>query len=67
MLVIAWVAHDGHGLVDKLAIIIQRCCAFFVQQNVWFFTGAKFFCLACKRCKYLRKCKWSWKQTILLE
>jgi len=30
------VAHDWHRLVDKLAIFIQRCCAFFVQRNVWF-------------------------------
>jgi len=50
---IDYVAHDRHRLVDKLAIFIQRCCAFFVQLKVCFFTGAKFFCWACKRCKHL--------------
>jgi len=36
-----YVAHDWHRLV-KLAIFIQRCCAFFVQRKPWFFTGEKF-------------------------
>jgi len=43
MPIIAWVAHDGHRLADKLAIFFQRCCAFFVQRKVWFIIGAKRF------------------------
>jgi len=40
-----YVAHDSHRLVDKLAIFIQRWCAFFVQRKVCFFTGAHFLLL----------------------
>jgi len=43
---IDYVANDWHRLVDKLAIFIQRWCAFvFVQRKICFFTGAKFLLL----------------------
>jgi len=39
-------AHDWHRLVDKLAIFIQRCCAFFLfSEKFVFFTDANFFLL----------------------
>jgi len=31
----------GNPGLDKLAIFIQRCCAFFCSAKVCFFTGAK--------------------------
>jgi len=55
---IDYVAHDRHRLVDKLAIFIHRCGAFFVQRKGSFFTGAKFLLLGGERYKHLRKCKW---------
>jgi len=65
---IDYVANDWHRLVDKLAIFIQRWCAFFCSVKSLFFHGCKFFVagLNCERCKHLRKCKWWWKQTMLI-
>jgi len=56
---IDFVAHDWHRLVDKLAIFIQRCCAFFLFSEKFGFSQVlNLFYWACKRCKHLRKCKW---------
>jgi len=38
-----YVAHDWHRLVDKLAIFIQRWCAFFCSAQSLFFYGCKSF------------------------
>jgi len=37
------VAHDWHRLVDKLAIFIQRWCAFFCSAQSLVFHGCKIF------------------------
>jgi len=47
-----YVANDWHHLVDKLAIFIQRWCAFFVQPKLCFFTGAAH-CNLMLYCNYL--------------
>jgi len=60
---IDYVANDWHRLVDKLAIFIHRCCAFFLFSEKFGFSRVQIFCCwACERCKHLRKRK----QTMLL-
>jgi len=63
---IDYVANDCHRLVDKLAIFIQRWCAFFCSTKSLVFHGCKFFDTGFVNVVNLRKCKWQWKQTMLL-
>jgi len=47
--------------VEKLAIFIQRWCAFFCSAKSLFFYGCKFFVAGLVNVgsiKHLRKCKW---------